>query len=73
MFALFLYNNSKRRMFRYLTEPRNILTETLGSAEPRLKNNDIRINPYYQPTIVKISRGLDFKEKNLLVTDMTES
>jgi hypothetical protein len=25
-------------MFRYLGEPRNILAEPLGSAEPRLKN-----------------------------------
>jgi hypothetical protein len=31
-----MYENSKRRIFRYLAEPRNILAEPLGSAEPRL-------------------------------------
>ncbi len=28
-------------MFRYLAEPRNILAEALGSAEPRLKNTGV--------------------------------
>ena len=28
-------------MFRYLAEPRNILAEPLGSAEPRLKNTGL--------------------------------
>jgi hypothetical protein len=31
----------KKEMFRYLAEPRNILPEPLGSAEPRLKNTAI--------------------------------
>jgi hypothetical protein len=29
---------SKDKMVRYLAEPRNILAEPLGSAEPKLKN-----------------------------------
>jgi hypothetical protein len=28
-------------MFRYLAEPRNILAEPVGSAEPRLKNTGL--------------------------------
>jgi hypothetical protein len=34
--STFIYENSKRRIFRYLAEPRNILAEPLGSVEPRL-------------------------------------
>ncbi len=31
-------------MVRYLAEPRNILAEPLGSAEPRLKNTAVQDN-----------------------------
>ena len=36
-----LYIKAKEEMVRYLAEPRNILAEPLGSAEPGLKNTDI--------------------------------
>jgi hypothetical protein len=32
----------KKEMFRYLAEPRNILAEPLGFAEPRLKNTGLK-------------------------------
>jgi hypothetical protein len=37
-----LYIKAKEEMVRYLAEPRNILAEPLGSAEPRLKNTGLR-------------------------------
>jgi hypothetical protein len=41
-------------MYRYLAEPRNILAEPLGSAEPRLKNTDLHRQKTEFPTIVKL-------------------
>jgi hypothetical protein len=38
-----LYIKAKEKMVRYLAEPRNILAEPLGSAEPRLKNTALEL------------------------------
>jgi hypothetical protein len=36
-----LYIKAKEEMIRYLSEPRNILAEPQGSAEPWLKNTGV--------------------------------
>ncbi len=55
-------------MFRYLAEPRNILTEPVGSVEPRLKNTalckDHLLNNHHflgDPKVVQVLAVLPFQ------------
>ncbi len=43
-----LYIKANEQMVRYLEEPRNILAEPLGSAEPRLKNTALIVHYFFQ-------------------------